>query len=64
MHWEQWAIARVLLRDRKHNTGCIKCRFIGFRDKIKEDLQEKQIREDNYFICDVLKRWRCFYLEL
>lgn len=62
MHWERCAIARVLLRDRKHKTDWIKCGFIHFREKIKEDLQEKRLR--NYFTCDVLKRWRCFYLEL
>lgn len=53
-----WAIVRASLGDRKHNTGWIRCGFKEFRDEIKEGLQEKRIREDNYFIC--VKEMRMF----
>lgn len=65
MHWEGWAVVRASLRDREHNTGWIRCGFREFREKTKEDLQEKKrTRKDNCFMLDVLKRWRCSDLEL
>lgn len=49
MHWEGWAVVRASLRDREHNTGWIWCGFREFREKTKEDLQEKTDQKGQLF---------------